>query len=80
MKTLALTLALGVAATGTAFAQGITDMDADGDGMLSITELQATYPTLTEEGFIAIDANADGAVDEAELTAAVEAGTLTSDG
>lgn len=80
MKKLALTLTLGVATTGMALAQGIADMDADGTGNLSVSELQAVYPSLTEEGFTAIDANGDGAVDEAELAAAVEAGTLKTDG
>ncbi|WP_347313304.1 EF-hand domain-containing protein [Defluviimonas sp. SAOS-178_SWC] len=80
MKKLALTLALGLATTGMAFAQGISDMDADGTGNLSMSELQAVYPNLTEEGFTAIDTNADGAVDEAELAAAVEAGTLKTEG
>ena len=80
MKTLALTLALGLTPTGMALAQGLSDMDADGTGNLSLPELQAVYPALTEEGFTAIDANGDGAVDEAELAAAVEAGTLKSDG
>ncbi len=65
MKKLALTLALGFATTGMALAQGISDMDADGTGNLSMAELQAVYPNLTEEGFTAIDANGDGAVDEA---------------
>lgn len=55
-------------------------MDADGTGNLSMPELQAVFPNLTEDGFTAIDANGDGAVDEAELAAAVEAGTLKTDG
>lgn len=80
MKKLAITLAMGLATSGMALAQGLTDMDADGSGSLSLAELQAMYPSLTEEGFISIDANADGAVDEAELTAAVEAGTLVTEG
>lgn len=80
MKKLTLTLALGLAIPGMALAQGISEMDADGTGNLSLTELQVVYPDLNEEGFTAIDANGDGAVDEAELAAAVEAGTLKADG
>jgi hypothetical protein len=84
MKTLALTLAASLAASlapaGLALAAGLSDMDADGSGTLSLAELQSAYATLTEEGFTAIDTNADGAVDEAELTAAVAAGTLKTEG
>ncbi len=79
MQKLAFTLAFGLAATGMAFAQSMTELDADGSGALSLEELQVAYPSATEDTFVTIDANADGAVDEAELTAAVEAGTLITD-
>lgn len=45
--------------------------DADGNGLWSLTELQAAYPTLTEEVFTKVDVNTDGGVDTAELTAAL---------
>ena len=77
MKKAVFTVVLGLATAGMATAQGLADLDADGNGTLSLAELQAVYPNLTEEGFTAIDTSADGAVDEAELTAAVDAGTLT---
>lgn len=54
----------------------LSDMDTDGDGVVSFAELQAAYPTLTEEAFSAIDANEDGVIDEAEMTAAQEAGII----
>ena len=79
MKNLAFTLAVGLASTGMAFAQSMTELDADGSGSLSLEELQVAYPSATEDTFVTIDANADGVVDEAELAAAVEAGTLTTD-
>jgi Ca2+-binding EF-hand superfamily protein len=79
MKHLALALAFGLTATGAAFAQtALADLDADQSGGLSLTELQAAYATLDEAGFKTIDTNADGAVDEAELKAAVDAGTLVA--
>ncbi len=79
MKRLALTVALGLAASGAAFAAGtLADMDTDANGSLSMTELQAVYKTLDEAGFAAIDANADGAVDDAELKAAVDGGKLVA--
>jgi Ca2+-binding EF-hand superfamily protein len=79
MKRLALTVALGLAATGAAFAEGtLKDMDTDANGTLSMAELQAVYKTLDETGFAAIDANADGAIDDAELKAAVDGGKLVA--
>lgn len=52
--------------------------DADGDGVYSMEELMVAYPSLTDELFGTIDGNGDGAVDEAELAAAVEAGVLVA--
>lgn len=53
-----------------------SEIDTDGDGQLSYNEMLAAHPEMTEETFVAIDANADGAVDADELQAAVEAGLL----
>lgn len=53
-----------------------SEIDTDGDGQLSYNELLAAHPEMTEETFVTIDANADGAVDADELQAAVEAGLL----
>lgn len=71
MKKLILTLVAGLIPAGMASAQTtLADMDADGSGSLSLMEMQATYPSLTEDQFVALDINADGALDEAELAAA----------
>ncbi len=64
-------------ATGAALAQDATLPDANGDGVWSLEELQASVPDLTAETFAAIDADADGSVDATELAAAIEAGTIT---
>lgn len=61
--------------TGAAMA-AVADLDSDGDGVVSFTEMLAQYPTLTEEGFGAVDTNGDGVVDEEEFTAAVEGGLI----
>jgi len=61
---------------GAAVAQEVTD--ADGNGTFSMEELMAAYPNLTAETFATIDANGDGAVDQDELKAAQEAGTLAN--
>ncbi len=50
--------------------------DADASGTWSVTELQAVWTDLTEDGFTAIDTNADGSVDPAELQTAWENGLL----
>lgn len=50
--------------------------DTDGNGTYSMEELKAAMPDLTPEVFAAVDANADGAVDQAELLAATRAGTI----
>ena len=52
--------------------------DTDGDGVYSLEELVVAYPTLTEELFGTIDGNGDGAVDDEELAAAVDAGVLVA--
>lgn len=52
--------------------------DTDGDGVYSMEELMVAYPNLTEEVFTTIDSNGDGAVDETELAAAVDAGVLVA--
>ncbi len=74
MKTQILTFAAIVAATAS-FAQ-MADLDQDGDGMASYDEIVALYPDVTEEQFAAMDTNGDGTLDEAEMTAATEAGQL----
>jgi hypothetical protein len=82
-KTLLSLAALGFVITpAIAMSAGAMDADANGDGMLSIDELQAVHPDITAENFSAMDANADGALDADEVKAAEEAGLLeaSSDG
>lgn len=68
---------LGVTGSA-AWAQTLPEIaDADGNGLWSLSELQVKLPDLTEEAFKSIDANADGGVDQAELTAAVSDGAVT---
>ncbi|QFT59713.1 EF hand [Sulfitobacter sp. THAF37] len=59
-----------------AMATGVAEMDTNGDGLLSVTEVQAVYPDITAEQFSAMDLNADGALDKAELVSAQEAGMM----
>lgn len=77
-----LTTVLGLAAIP-AFAQDAAApeiADTDGNGTWSMDELLVAYPDMTAESFTAIDANADGAVDQAELAAALADGALPAGG
>lgn len=67
--------ALGIAMlAGPALAA--TEIDSNGDGLVTLDEAQAVYPEITAESFSAMDRNADGALDDAEIVAAQEAGML----
>lgn len=78
MNKLIPTLAALVTASFPALAMGAgaTDADANGDGLLTVEEVQAVYPEVTAETFSAMDANADGALDENEIEAAQAAGLM----
>lgn len=66
-----LLLSLGLATAAVAQTATLPAVeDADVSGNWSLTELQSVWPDLTEDGFKAVDANADGAVDAAELQTA----------
>lgn len=59
-----------------AFAITVADVDTDGDSLVSFAEMAVMYPDLTEEAFGEIDTSDDSFVDETELAAALEAGTI----
>ena len=69
------TLAL-MAVTVPALAMAQSSADANGDGVLTLDEVQAVYPDVTAEQFSAMDLNADGALDDSEVQAAQEAGLM----
>jgi Ca2+-binding EF-hand superfamily protein len=74
-KTLtALTIALGLAATG-ALAQTVVS-DTDGNGTFSIEEMRAAYPNLSDADFAAMDVDGSGQLDHDELQAGREAGLI----
>lgn len=56
----------------------LSEVDTDGDNFVSYEEMIAVYPDVTEEMFTEIDFNADGLVDEAEMTAALEANLIVA--
>lgn len=75
MQTLKLLIAALILIPVAAYAEVMIE-DADGDGLYSVEEVTAAYPTVTPELFGEMDANADGALDAEELAAAVAAGLI----
>lgn len=73
-KTMTIPALLGMAIAAAAWAA--TDLDANGDGVLTIDEVQAAYPDLDAEAFTAMDVNADGTLDADEVAAARQAGLM----
>jgi len=69
---LSATIVLGL----TANAWAATQVDANGDGVLTLDEVQAVFPEITSDSFTAMDANTDGSLDDTEVAAAQEAGLL----
>ncbi len=78
LRFLTVITAGAIALSGAAFA-AFTDVDADGDGVLSADEFVSGFPDATEEIFTATDLNADGAISEEEHAAAVDAGILPAE-
>jgi hypothetical protein len=59
-----------------AMGQSATQADANEDGVLSLAEVQAVFPDMTEDQFTTIDINGDGMLEDAEVKAAQEAGLM----
>lgn len=76
MRTAQTTLAILLAGTTTAFADGVLDADTDGDGLVSLAELQTLYADLPglETDFEAVDINGDGLLNDDEIALARESG------
>ncbi len=81
MKTKLLIILMAAGLVLPAALSAATEADANGDGVLTIDEVQAVYPEVTVEIFSAMDVNADGTLDDTEVVAAQEAGLMPpSDG
>ena len=74
--TLATGFALTLALPGLALAANFAEIDANGDGYITMSEFQQAYPDAEAGTFSAVDTNADGSLTEEELTAAMDAGKL----
>ena len=82
MNRFALTMAALVTAISPALAMSnsAVEVDTNGDGVLSLEEVQAVWPSVTTEDFETMDANADGSLDDTEIKTAKEAGMMSTDG
>ncbi|RUS58820.1 EF-hand domain-containing protein [Pseudorhodobacter sp. E13] len=76
---IALGLVAGLTAAPVLAQDAPTIADTDGNGLWSMEELKAAYPSLTEETFAAMDTSADGQIDQAELDAAMGAKLLMAE-
>ncbi|MEL6101178.1 MAG: hypothetical protein AAFY42_10995 [Pseudomonadota bacterium] len=76
MRRLAVGATVATLLAAPAFALSVSDVDTDGDSLISFAEMAELYPDLTEEAFAEVDASGDEFVDEDELTAALEAGLI----
>ncbi len=48
------------------------EIDTDGDGKASFTEIKLAYPDMTDALFVEIDLNSDGIIDDEELMIALK--------
>lgn len=71
---------LALSLPGAALAADAASLDADGDGVVSMSEFEAAMPEAEAGTFAQIDADADGALSEQEVADAVEAGVLPQEG
>ncbi|MEM8692210.1 MAG: hypothetical protein AAGG57_10020 [Pseudomonadota bacterium] len=76
LATLGFAAATALTIPALAMGESATEMDANGDGVLTIDEVQASFPDVSSDGFSAMDLNADGALDADEIAAAQEAGLM----
>lgn len=70
-------IALGlITLPAAAFAADYVSADGNGDGMLSLEEVQAILPEVTTDTFIAVDADGDGLLNADELAVAQTEGLM----
>lgn len=83
-KFIAILIGMGaLAQSAVAMSDTVAEIDTNGDGLMTMEEVRAVYPEMTAEQFSAIDANGDGALDDAEMVAGQEQGLIpatTTDG
>ena len=76
-KFIVILIGLGaLAQSAVASSEETVEIDANGDGLMTIEEVRAVYPEMSAEVFSEIDANGDGAIDDAEMVAGQENGLI----
>lgn len=76
IKTLAAIAATALCFPAFAMGQSAIQVDTNEDGVLSLAEVQAVYPDMSEEMFATADLNGDGMPEDIEVKAAQEAGIM----
>lgn len=76
MKRTFTLIAACLVAASSAVAMG--DADANADGVLTLDEVKAAYPDVSEDQFMEADANDDGLLTAGEVSDAIAAGILPS--
>lgn len=76
IKTLAAIAATALCLPAFAMGQSAIQVDTNEDGVLSLAEVQAVYPDMSEEMFATANLNGDGMLEGMEVKAAQEAGIM----
>lgn len=76
MKRMMMTAIVALAGASLPMMASAMGADADGNGVLTMEEVKAIYPEITESVFGELDVDDDGVLSEAEYQAAVSAGIL----
>ena len=72
-KFITILLGMGLLANS---ALAAAEIDTNGDGLMTIDEVQAVFPDVSPEAFAEVDTNDDGALDDAEMVAGQEQGLI----
>ncbi len=76
-KFILILLGMGlVAQSALAMSETAVEIDTNGDGLMTVDEVQAVFPEITADTFAAVDTNNDGALDDAEMIAGQEQGLI----
>jgi hypothetical protein len=70
------TLVAALALPALAMGQSASDLDVNGDAVLTLDEVQASFPEIDTDSFTVIYLNADGVLDAGEVSAAQVAGLM----